>query len=488
MKRYLTVLAVLGFVLAGCDKKPIDPVPTDSTASITLSETAVAVGPEGGSVQLTVTSSATWRVAGVADWVSVSPQEGRSGETLTVTVAPNPGKEPISTTFKVFADDAVQDLTITSRPVYVLDLLGEEEISVGPDATEVVVSFASNCGALDVSFSDAAWAAVKEQSDALGRKLVKLAIRRSADFRARENTVSFSGEGLDKPVTVKLTQAQRDTAFVVEGDAAVDRIVKGLEAMDLSLTVKSNFEIAYDLPSWLTETSPSRTELDEATGLMTTVIGLHADACGGSRAQALGFRKASGGDSVYGSVYIKQQHPNPVYAEIEDQALARILSDGGWILKDPFDGKTEVLEQGLTGRELSINNMQVVRITGLEVFPELSRIIIGTNTRNVETIDLGGSKVSAVSLGSNHYLNSAALTIAGDNIASITLDCSSWYILYGYDRLETLDVSGCPALTTLQALRQYNGTESPLRTIYMTAAQAESVAVTTNPSAQIVVK
>ena len=65
---------------------------------------------------------------------------------------------------------------------------------------------------------------------------------------------------------------------------------------------------------------------------------------------------------------------------------------------------------------------------------------------------------------------------------------SGWYVAYGYDKLATLDVSGCPALETLAATRQYGSMEGPLRTIYMTQAQSESVTVTKNPSAQIVVK
>ena len=51
-------------------------------------------------------------------------------------------------------------------------------------------------------------------------------------------------------------------------------------------------------------------------------------------------------------------------------------------------------------------------------------------------------------------------------------------IAYGYEKCESLDVSGCPALTTLKAKREassYNGVQCTMKTIYVSAAQKAAI-------------
>ena len=481
MKKILSIFAVAALLLSSCDKSGKDEPEVVDGSSVSLSEEALSAGPEGATLSVKVTSSEDWRVSGFCDWATVTPASGKSGQDLTVTVAPNPGDEARTVTFKVFAGDAVKALVVTSAPTFSIDLLSSEAVEVGPDAATVTVTLKSNIQNLTSDLGGASWLSAGESTEALGKKIFKFDVARSREFKAREGKITISGEGAS--VTVDVTQAQRDTVFAVEGRS----VVKGLEAMDVTLNLRSNFDFKYQLDDWLTETSSSETDMDES-GLKTKTISLHADATDGSRAQDIAFYKGSSMSVNYGAVYVKQQDPNPVFATIPDAALASLLQNQGWVLVDPVSGKSEVTTTGKTSTSLTVSSGSVKEISGIDAFPALANLSIGSSCRDLTKVDTGSSQVSALNFDNGHYFNIQELTLAGENIKSIVINCSGWYVAYGYDKLATLDVSGCPALETLAATRQYSSMEGPLRTIYMTQAQSESVTVTKNPSAQIVVK
>ncbi len=490
MNKYLAIFAMAATVLCSCQKhesdnsgkgEGLDIVKGEITLTGTdLSDGQILSGPEGGDYAVKVTSSADWRVSGICEWAEPSAWSGKNGETLTFNVQPNAGDVLRSTVFKVFTGDAVASVTLVSQPTFVVNLLSDADVQVSSDAGTVKVTVQSNAEDLEVNLGGASWLSVNEISEALGKKSISIDIARSSEFKDRKAAVTISGVGTDQSVEINVTQAQRDTAFVVEGES----IIKGIEAFDQALTIRSNVDVSYTLPSWLSEASATTADKDDS-GLQTRTIQVHADACGGSRASTVDFRS---GSTTVGSVYIKQQNPNPVYADIKDEALASILENNGWILKDPETGKCEVLEAGLVGTSLTVNSTSVKEISGLSAFPKLSSLSIGTTTRNVTLVDLGSCPVTSLSFGSSHYFNSTSLTVAGEKLESLTVACTSYYIRYGYDYLETLDVTGCPALTTLDATRQYNSYQGPLSTIYMTQAQSETVTVTKHSNAQIVVK
>jgi len=490
MKKYLAIFAMAATMICSCQQHESDNPEqgggldiVEGEISLTgadFSDGQIVSGPTGGDYALKVSSSDDWRVSGICDWTEPSAWSGKNGETLTFKVQPNDSDAPRSTVFKVFTGDAVASVTIVSNPTFVVSLVSDADVQVSSDAETVNVTVESNAADLDVNLGGAEWLSVNEVSDVFGKKSISIDVARSSEFKDRETVVTISGVGTDQSVNVNLTQAQRDTAFVVEGES----IIKGIEAFDQTLNIRSNVDVSYSLPSWLSETSATTADKDD-TGLQTRTIQVHADACGGSRASTVEF--ISGSNTV-GSVYIKQQNPNPVYVTIKDEALASILESNGWILTDPQTGKTELLEAGLNGTSLTVNNSSVEDISGLDAFPNLSSLSIGTSTRYLTNVDLGSCPITSLSFSNSHYFSITSLTVAGTKLESLTVACNSYYIRYGYDSLETLDVTGCPALTTLNATRQYNTYQGPLSTIYMTQAQSESVTVTKHSNAQIVVK
>ena len=511
MKKYITLFAAAALVLAGCGEKEQPQLVDDS--SVDLSELTITAGPEGGEFSVNVTSSEPWRVSGLCDWVTLAAESGNSGQPLRLTVAPNPGEKVRTARFKVFAGSAVKALEVTSNPTFVINLDGEDTMSLPADASHFTVAVKSNVDGFHIDVPD--WIVAGDVSEAFGKKIFAFDSKRSSEFKAREGKIVISADGIADKAEVSVTQAQRDTAFVEEGSS----IIKGLEALDLTLNIRSNVDISYSLPAWLTETSAQEKEMDE-TGLKTRTVALHADACGGSRAATVNFLT---GRVNCGRVYIKQQNPNPVFATIPDANLASTLENNGWILADPTTGKSEILEAGLTATSLTLGSTSqyaysltpIESIEGLEQFPKLASLTVAScsvlkvdvsafpalteltlqNDRYLQEVNLGDRPVATLSCRSTGYGYCAAKDVVfkGTQVTSIDFSGASSYIGYGYeDSLESVDVTGCPALTTLNTRRVSNSSwswyESSLAKIYVTAAQKDALTVTKNDHTEIVVK
>ena len=510
MKKIISILAVAAAVLTACNGNKITPEPEGGNhAEIALSQESILAGPEGGSYSVTVTSSEPWRIAGFCEWATLSAEEGKSGESFTVNVTPNEGRETRQAVLKVFAGDAVKTLTIASTPEMSAILLSEEEISLSADAHNLVITMNTNIPELDVE-GENEWIEVTKMEDALGKRMIHVSVKRSQDFKAREGQLSFGTGGM-VPVQVSISQAQRDTVFAVEGT----KLVKGLEAMDETLTLKSNIDYTCQYPSWLSEKSATPdSELDPETGLKTRTVTVHADACLGTRAGYLEFKKDSG---TCGSVYVRQQNPNPVYAPIKDETLAGKLESAGLIIKDPDTGKCEIVEAGMTVSSITVgvmgNSYQLYNessIEGLEAFPALKVLNVGncqvdkvdvsafpaieevhmTNIRNLELVNFGDKDITKVDCkyGAYGYDIASAIEFKGSKITEIDFSASGYYM--SSERLESIDVTGCPALTKLNCNRKasWGSSNSPVKYIYMTAAQAESVQVTKLATTEIVIK
>lgn len=520
MKKYMILFAAAAFAVVACGEK-VDPVATDNS-SVEISETTIVAGPEGGDYTINVTSSEPWRVSGLCDWVTLSAESGQSGQPLKLTVSPNDGDEVKTAVFKVFAGSAVKALTVTLNPNFVIELAGEESFSVAADATSFTVALHSNVE--DFNIQTPEWITVGDIQEAFGKTLVGFNVQRSTEFKAREGKVSISADNVEGKADVTVTQAQRDTAFV-EGE---QRIIKGLEALDLTVRLRSNITVQYDLPSWLDEVSSEEGDKDES-GLSTRTVRLHADACLGSRAATVEFyRQVQDGwytrKQVYGSVYVKQQNPNPIFATIKDAALKEALQNAGWILSEPGKDEAEILEAGLTGTDLTLEgqgwySLNVDEISGLGAFPALESLTINNATTkildlsdcrklsrvsisecgNFEQISLGDAPVESLTIptGTYDYWSTTSLTVSGSQLKSLDISANiyTWY-LSSYESLTALDVTGCPALTSLNCLRKGsygNAVSEKFKSLYVTADQkaayeAGSLSITKGDPTVLIVK
>ena len=469
----------------------------------------ILAAAEGGEFSVDVTSSGDWRVSGLADWVTVSAESGKSGEPVVFTVLPNDETVVRTATFKVFSAAAVQPVTIVQDPVYGLTLLSDAAVEFNADANKLYVKLESNIEEFTYDFGGANWISFEKVDDVFGRKVLTFDVKRSQDFNSRATVLTLGGTNSPQTVTVNVNQAQRDTAFVV----GEQRYVKGLEAISLDLVIKSNVEVSYTFPSWLTETVGEEIQSDE-NGLRSKSTNFSAASCAGSRSATISFKK---GSTVVGSVFIKQQNPNPVYLTIPDANLRYFLNSNGWILDE--GDQCELLEVGMVGTSLTIGSTStstsstdpIASIEGLEGFPNLESLTLGNitvskidvsnypklnelnliNLNSVTEVNTGSRPITKIAnaAGSYYtYTNVAEIVIKGDNIKEIDFSTSAYYIRYETS-LNAFDVTGCPALETLNVLRQYSSSRvSSLKYVYMTEAQMESVAVTKHANVQLVTR
>ena len=513
MKKIFGILTALALLAAGCCK-PAEVKPVVDNSSISLSEDCVTAGPEGGSYNINVTSSEDWRVSGRCDWATLTPS-GKKGQALTVNVAPNDTGESREATFKVFTGSAVATLKIVSAPSIVMSLLTEDAVSVSSGANELTVTLHSNAPSFNFDFRGCDWISFKERSEFLGKAILKFQVARSKEFKARNGKIVITGDGASEPVTIDVTQAQRDTAFVV----GEQNIIKDLDAYDIPLTLKSNVDVTYSLPSWLNEVSKEEGAMDEEEGLKTTRIVLHCGTALGSRQTTLAFR---GERATYGTVFIKQQNPNPTFVTIPDEALRTELEGAGWILATPGSDQGELLEPGMTSTSLTIGKSgssssrsgfkNVRSLEGLEQFPALSDLTLSQlcldridmdelpNVTSIHLMDMGD--LTEVDFGSRQDLPTirleytyrqrhwaGSITFTGEYVTTIDLEADNTSIYVDEEFIEWIDVTGCPKLETLKAIRRNRYGESPrFDTIYMTATQKASVNVSKLDKTAIVVK
>ena len=511
MKKFISMMAMAMVMLWSCQEKdgPEAAAPGKVELAGSVTDGQIAVGPDGGEFQVNVTSSEDWRVSGISDWVTVSAESGKSGQPLTFTVMPNDDTKSRTATFKVFSADAVQAVTLVQSPMYKMSLVSEDTVQVSSDANQVAVRLVSNVEEVSVDFGGAEnWVKLNNVSDALGKKIVLFDVSRSQEFKGRSAVLTLSGEGVTEPISVFVSQAQRDTAFV-EGEQS---IIKGLEALSLNLVLKSNVDVTYSLPSWLRKTEGSVTEKDD-TGLKTQEITLTADASSGSRGTTISFRS---GSKTVGSLFVKQQNPNPVFAEIPDENLRYLLESKGWIIPD--DGiKCELIEAGISGTSLVVGDENpdfygsdpIKSIEGLDSFPNLEKLTLGNiqvakvdvssfpklnelkliNLMDVTEINTGSRPITDVTnvAGTYAYTTVKEIVIKGEKIQNIDFSAGGYYLWY--EEIESIDVTGCPELVTLNVYRcNMWDEESSLKYVYMTAEQKESVTVTKRDKVEIVVK
>ena len=468
----------------------------------------ILAAAEGGEFSVDVTSSGDWRVSGLADWVTVSAESGKSGEPVVFTVLPN--DEPVvrTATFKVFSAAAVQPVTIVQEPVYGMTLLSDAAVEFNADANKLYVKLESNIEEFTYDFGGANWLSFEKVDDVFGNKVLTFDVKRSQDFNSRATVLTLGGANSSQTLTIDVNQAQRDTAFVV----GEQRIVKGLEAISVDLVIKSNVEISYTYPSWLTETEGESVESD-ANGLRSKSTNFSAEASAGSRSATISFKK---GSTVVGSVFIKQQNPNPVFVTIPDENLRYLLQSSGYLIDE--GGQCELLGAGMEATSLVIGSTNantssadpINSIEGLEGFPNLESLSLWnltipkvdvsnfpklnelniTNLNKMTEINTGNRPITHLKhgYGTYTYVTISDIVIKGENLEDVDFSViDNYYVDYEYS-LNSIDVTGCPKLKTLNVKRTNSWGDSALKYLYMTAAQAETVSVTKVDKVEIVVR
>lgn len=470
-KIFMMFVAAACFAFIGCSDD--DTADDLSNATISITPDAIPAGADGSTTQVTVTSSGDWRLAGVCDWVHPSAESGKSGDVVTFTVDPNPTEESREATFKFFTGAAVVPLKISSEAGYTLTLLSEDDVTVKATDTDVKVKVHTNISELSYSFSDGGeeWISFSDRSEAFGNTILNFTLAENPTYDDRASTITIAGEGLELRVAV----VQRQIDAINIGDTSFEF---DLSERTFSVDVSANVDYTVTIDSdWITQAPGTR-------GLVTEALSFHLDAAPTNR----GGKITIEGGGIIHVLTVIQKDPNAEVAYFADENFVNWLSENEWIVAlGPTSGI--VLEKGLNATELSFSpgwrDTQWTSVDGIENFPNLGIInVSGNNLTKVDISKLTKVKslvvermyyLSEIHLGDNPiaslnpfgyygYVSVGKFTVSGTQLAELDLSLYDWYSRY--DSITEVDVSGCPALQTLDCNRGEN-----VKTLYLKTGQ-----------------
>lgn len=495
MKKIMYLIAPVLLMFIACNKE--EAVVEDA---ITLSTETIEAAPEGDVYEVTVTSSADWRVSGLCDWARPLAESGKSGEILRIEVDPSSSREIQTTEFKVFSGSAVKSLKVNSNPSFVMSLLTDNEVEFTSSESALKIKLDTNVPEIESVFtgSGSEWIEYVDRQEVFGSTVLSFTVKANETYVGRETELTLSGNG--KSASVKISQAQLD-AIITDTPKVVHT---GLDASSVNFVVRANVEFTFDLPSWLTLDSQVPGARGE-DGLTDYTIKLSFGENPASRVADLNF--ISGGKILL-QVSVKQQNPNAVLFDISDMILRQELVKKGWILASDSSTECELLEPGMTGTSLDISTsswsgLNIKVIDGLNNFPALETLTLKKlkaetlnleNCAKLKTLTINQlSKLKEVVLGncpltvfttylggmySYDYFESPSLKISSDNLTEINVSSESYYLSY-YEACTEIDVSGCPKLSILKAKREsedwYGNVICNLETIYVSQAQKTAI-------------
>ena len=262
MKRFLfCLMAALAFV--GCtDEGPDDggstqpqPQPQPQT-SITLTTTALNFTTEGGSQNVTFTSSGEWTAQVLNDrandWCKLTPASGAAGNgQITVTAAANATTDERSASIILKSGMVQKTIKVTQKQKDALTITASK-FEVAAEGGTVAIEVKAN---VDFSYSvdGASQSWIKYQTTrAMKTSTLVFDIAENDSRDKRQGTVTISSGALKEVVTI-YQEGAKPTIVISKSEYVI-----GSEGGSVAVEVKSNVDVSVELPSdveWLSEST-----------------------------------------------------------------------------------------------------------------------------------------------------------------------------------------------------------------------------------------
>lgn len=470
--KYLAIMLSAVLALWSCSDDDNDPTAdVAGVSSISLSSDTIQVTSTGGTATVTVTSESDWRLAGVSDWVHPSVTEGKSGAEVTFTIDESPANEARTALFKFFCGSSVAPLLVESNPNYVLSFDGENVIEATNVGGDVIVRLNTNIADLSVECGED-WLSLAKITKFGDERIVLLDVSENATFLPRSSSVKISSPLVEQIVDVTVKQAPTEKFELTNDLMQNNQITCDLNAQDLQFKVVTNlvFEAQADAGTdWIGAPVFSEPQVGD-DGLSTYTVTFSVEESSVFRTGNIIFTDQN--EDTY-QISVIQKDPNMVLFDIPDSNFATFLSGKGWIAK--AGTQYYVTDEGKNATELNHDDWRngIRNLTGIENFPNLTRIkIAADNTRSgMTTVDLSGlHKVESFSVqygyritsfnfgdnpikdfvfstSSSSYTYARTMIYIGEHLESLDAGMGDRYS----SDMEVLDVSGCPSLKYLKA-------------------------------------
>lgn len=479
LKKIMIVLSAT-LILWGCSE---DDEPTiGSNATIALSTNIIQVDKNGGDAKITVTSSGDWRLSGICDWAHPSATSGKSGDVVTFTIDPNNLDEKRAATFKFFTGASVVPLQIEAEPAYIIELLSNNNLSISKDENSVQIQLNTNVAEPTISYSDGGeeWLTFDKRSEFGGKVTLSFNAAKNTMYKNRSTTITVASPLVAEPIKVNVTQKQTD-AIIPENST----LMYDLAARTISFKVRYNVEHTISITQggdWITDQNVSQ-PLKGDDGLSTITLTYKLSDASTTRGGTIRITN----QTLTSDIVIVQKDPSIELVTIPDNNLRALCVKNKWVLAIA-GSQCVVLEAGTKATSLSNTSYssQLTDLTGIENFPNLTTLGLGY-CNNMKKLDISKlKKVSSLSFSSTNYCEeynlgdnpiptfnaggtygysyAKSLKIIGSKITTMDLTLISWY--ESDDNITSIDVSECPALTTLKANRS-----SKIKTLYLKTGQ-----------------
>jgi hypothetical protein len=251
----LSILLLVGGCSSGSDDP--DPTPTPVTPSETLEVNTSSASPtfstEGGSTQITITTSSSWTAdvtsTRAVDWCTVSPTSGAAGTaTLTIATQPNTTYDERNATITIKSGTLTKTYSIAQKQKDAI-LVTSDKVEVTAEGGETTIEVKSNISyTYEVEESAQSW--IKHSATrALTSHQEGFTISANESSQKREGKITFTGGGFSETVTVY--QAAETPTLVLTKD--VYDVSSDGETIQVEL--KSNVEYEVQLPNvdWIEE-------------------------------------------------------------------------------------------------------------------------------------------------------------------------------------------------------------------------------------------
>lgn len=468
MKKIFLAFVALACAISSCSD---DDIVTSAAETLELSAESAPVGPDGAEVEVAVTSSAAWRIAGDCPWARPSAVAGNNGDKVVFTVDANDTGARREATFKFFAGATVVPFKIVSDPVFVLEMLSDTEYQFSTSASSLCLRLNSNIDDLQCEIvyenadpEDMPWIEYNGKSQSFGSTALNFSIAENATYLARQAQIVVCG--MDKRFEIAVAQ---DKPLFFEWNAEEKYAYEDIEAHDFEVEVRTNldYEVSFgEKCDWITV---DQSLVSEEKGLRTEKLTFHVAASEKTRS-AKGEVYLNGNTwQSHTSFTVSQKDPNMLIVEIPDAKFLKFLKKYDYI-EEVGEGMYTISELGATETEFDLSYEYISDFTGLTYFTELTTLDVSGNymtsfdisgltkvedltinsCSDCQTIVLGANPILELAVLNSRYdyVDFETLTVSGDALEEFYSSCSR-----SYDEITTVDLSGCPSLKVIECER-----------------------------------
>lgn len=467
-----------------------------STGTLLFEADGEVSGESAGRV--TVASSGEWRLAGRQLWCEPSAVEGVDGDEVNFTVQPNESLESRSVTFTFMCGSREERLTVTQLGGSVLDLEGEGTLELGPEGGDVRVKMWSSSQTSCRFEEEVDWmhpAVTAASRSELQPSFLYFMVDPNTTGRAREARLILSNAEGDERTAV-ITQ-HKNLVLELIGESTFAVPVKGQE---IGFQLRSNVELAVESDEWIVLLS----DPDHTGDLVEQTLNFRVEPTAEAFRNGTIRITSPEDESLLVEVFVNQGE-KPQGVHFPDAAFRQILIDNDYVTLISGD-ECQITEKGQNATTLpSLYKKGIGSLQGIEAFKNLTDLSAdGIGFNNITELDLSGNpnfmKLFYTSYGKKKsYLTnnpleklilgdapisdgyvyfdstfydptykvfSQSLTVSGTNVQTIELDTP---FASSYFKVQWLDVTGCPNITTIMLHSYY------LKTLYVTQEQKEAI-------------